>query len=80
MIVPQVNGGVNKHRFVWLRTQSKSVITDSRHLRALASDAAGKLDVLGHDCHTFGVDSSKIGILEKTYEVSLGGFLKGKNS
>jgi hypothetical protein len=55
-----------------LRTQSKAVVTDSRYLRALASDAAGKLDVLGHDCHTLGVDGGKVGILEKTYKVSLG--------
>jgi hypothetical protein len=54
-----------------LRTQSKSFVKDSRHLRALASDAAGKLNVLRHDCHTLGVDGSKIGILEKTNKVSL---------
>jgi hypothetical protein len=47
------------------------VMADARYLRALASDAAGKLDVLGHDCHTLGVDSSKVGILEKTNKVSL---------
>jgi hypothetical protein len=42
-----------------------------RHLRALASDAAGKLNVLGHDCYTLGVDGSKVSILEKTNKVSL---------
>jgi hypothetical protein len=57
--------------FCLLRTQSISVVVDSRHLRALASDAAGKLDVLGHDCHTLGVDGGKVGILKKTYKVSL---------
>jgi hypothetical protein len=66
------NGGVNKHRcFVWMKTQSISVMADSRHLRALASDAAGKLDVLGHNCHTLGVDGGKVGVLKKTYKVSL---------
>jgi hypothetical protein len=63
-----------------LSSQSESVITNSRHLRALASDAAGKLDVLGHDCHTLGMDGGKVGILEKTDKVSLSGFLESKNS
>jgi histone H3 len=50
-----------------------------RRLRALATDAAGKLDVLGHDGDTLGVDGGKVGVLEKTDEVGLGGLLKGKN-
>ena len=41
-------------------------------LRALSTDAAGKLDVLGHDGHSLGVDGGKVGVLEKTHEVSLG--------
>jgi len=50
-----------------------------RRLRALATDAAGKLDVLGHDGDTLGVDGSQVGILEKTNEVGLGGLLKGQD-
>ena len=50
-----------------------------RHLRALTTDAAGKLDVLGHDGHTLGVDSSQVGVLEKTDEVSLSGLLEGQD-
>ena len=42
-----------------------------RRLRALATDAAGKLDVLGHDGDTLGMDSGKVGVLEKTDEVGL---------
>ncbi len=51
-----------------------------RHLRALTTDAAGKLDVLGHDGHTLGVDGSQVGVLEKTNEVSLSGLLEGQDS
>ena len=50
-----------------------------RCLRAFTTDAAGKLDVLGHDSNTLGVDSGKVGILEKTDKVSLSRLLKGKD-
>ena len=46
-------------------------------LRALTTDAAGKLDILGHDGHTLGVDGAQVGVLEEADEVSLGGFLQG---
>ncbi len=49
------------------------------HLRALATDAAGQLDVLGHDGHTLGVDGSEVGILEQADQVGLSGFLEGKH-
>ena len=48
-----------------------------KRLSALATDAAGKLDVLWHDGDTLGVDGAQVGVFEKTNEVSLGGFLKG---
>ena len=48
-------------------------------LGALATDAAGELDVLGHDGHTLGVDGSKVGVLEKTNKVSLGRLLKSEH-
>ena len=51
----------------------------SGHLRALATDAAGKLDVLGHDGHTLGVDGSKVGVLEQAHQVSLGGLLESQD-
>ena len=35
------------------------------------------MDVLGHDGHTLGVDGAQVGVLEKTDEVGLAGFLKG---
>ena len=49
-----------------------------RHfLSALATDPAGKLDVLGHDGHTLGVDGAQVGVLEQTNQVSLAGLLEG---
>jgi hypothetical protein len=45
-------------------------------LRALTTDAAGELNVLGHDRHTLGVDRAQVGVFEKTDEVSLGRFLE----
>ena len=47
--------------------------TDS--LRALATDAAGQLDVLGHDGDTLGVDGAQVGVLEQRHEVGFGGLL-----
>ena len=49
------------------------------HLRALSTNAAGELNVLGHDGHTLGVDGAQVGVLEKTDKVGLSGFLEGKN-
>ncbi len=51
----------------------------SRCLRALATDAAGQLDVLGHDGDTLGVDGAEVGVLEETDEVRLGGLLEGED-
>ena len=45
-------------------------------LGTLATDSAGKLDVLGHDCHTLGVDGAQVGVLEETDQVCLAGLLK----
>ena len=44
-------------------------------LRALSTDAAGELDVLGHDGHTLGMDGAQVGVLEKSDKVSLGSLL-----
>ena len=55
------------------------VVTDqkrSRRLRALAADAAGELDVLGHDRHALGVDRAEVCVLEEAHEVGLGGLLE----
>jgi len=46
-------------------------------LGSLASDPSGELDILWHDGHTLGVNSAQVGVLEKSYQVSLAGLLKG---
>jgi len=48
-------------------------------LRALATDATGKLDVLRHDGDSLGVDGGQVGVLEKTNKVSLSSLLKSKD-
>ena len=48
-------------------------------LSALTTDAAGELDILGHDGNTLGVDSSQVGILEETNKVSLSGLLESED-
>lgn len=49
------------------------------NLRALATETAGKLDVLGLDGDTLGVDGAQVGVLEEGDEVSLNGLLKSTN-
>jgi len=51
-----------------------------RSSRSLAADSAGELEVLGHDGHSLGVDGAKVGVLEESDEVSLGGLLEGEDS
>ncbi len=46
----------------------------------LASDAPGKLDVLGHYSHPLCMDCTQIGILKKTHKVGLSCLLECKNS
>jgi len=58
--------------------QSPLVITTS-YLSTLTTDTTGQLDILGHDCHTLGVNGTQVGILKKTHQVGFGGFLKGQD-
>ena len=53
---------------------------DEDNLSSLASDAASKLDVLGHDCDSLGMDGCQVGVLKQTNQVSLSCLLKGQNS
>ena len=46
-------------------------------LRALTTEAAGELDVLGLDGDTLGVDGAEVGVLEERDEVGLDGLLEG---
>ena len=50
------------------------------NLSTLSTDAAGKLDVLGHDGDTLGMDGAQVGVLKKTNEVGLASLLKGHDS
>jgi len=45
-------------------------------LRTLATETAGKLDILGLDSDTLGVDSAKVGVLEQRDKVCLNGLLE----
>jgi hypothetical protein len=51
-------------------------IRPAGRLGALPADAAGELDVLGHDGDALGVDGAEVGVLEQADEVSLGGLLQ----
>ena len=46
-------------------------------LGTLSTDSAGKLDVLGHDGDTLGVDGAQVGVLKQTNKVSLASLLEG---
>jgi len=46
-------------------------------LRTLSADAAGQLNVLGHDGDTARVDGAQVRVLEKADQVGLGGLLQG---
>ena len=45
----------------------------------LSPDAAGQLDVLGHDGDPLGVDGSQVGVLEQTHQVGLSRLLQGQD-
>ena len=49
-------------------------------LSALTTNAAGQLDVLGHDRHSLGVNGAQIGVFKKTNKISLAGLLQSHNS
>ena len=49
----------------------------ARCLSTLTTDPAGKLDVLGHDGDTLGVDGAQVGVLKESNKVSLRGLLEG---
>ena len=47
---------------------------------SLSTNSLCQLDVLWHDSHSLGVNSSQVGVFEETYEVGLGSFLKSHYS
>ncbi|XP_062913355.1 uncharacterized protein LOC134351172 [Mobula hypostoma] len=44
---------------------------------ALPTDAAGQLDVFGHDGDSLGVDGAQVGVLKEPHQVSFTGLLQG---
>ena len=48
-------------------------------LRSLSADAAGELNVFGHDGDTLGVNGTQVGVLEEANEVGLRSLLKGED-
>ena len=58
------------------RAELLLLVTERVDLSTLATDAAGQLDVLGHDGDTLGVDGTQVGVLEETHQVSLRGLLQ----
>ena len=49
---------------------------ETGRLSALPTDAAGQLDVLGHDGDAFGVDGAQVGVLEQPHQVGLARLLQ----
>jgi hypothetical protein len=67
--------------FRWYTAQSHTYESsnEASYLRALATDAAGQLNVLGHDGDTLGMDGSQVGVLEQADQVGLGRLLQGQD-
>lgn len=55
-------------------------LSRAEDLGALATDAAGKLDVLGHDGDTLSVNGTQVGVFEETNKVGFGSLLKCHHS
>ena len=66
--------------FVALKRAVLSSSLEAPRLSTFTTDAASKLDVLGHDGDTFGVDGAQVGVLEKPDKVSLTGLLESQDS
>ena len=65
-------------RMWWpLKRPMEDDVDDGPFLSTLTANTAGKLDVLGHDGHTLGVDGAQVGVLEQTDEVCLASLLEG---
>ena len=69
----------NPARYVLIRLFGvrRVAATRERDSRALAADAPGELNVLGHDGDALGVDGAQVGVLEEADQVRLGGLLQG---
>ena len=57
-------------------TENSSKPAIVHHLRSLTTKTTGKLNVLGLDGDTLGMDGTQVGIFEERDEVSLDGLLE----
>ena len=78
----------NKHKFRPCRAPSSLHPTPhstynpfSSHplLKPLSTDALGKLDVLGHDCHTLGMDGTQVCVFKQPNKLGFRSLLHCKN-
>ena len=49
------------------------------HSEPVASDAFCQLKVLGHDCHSLGVDGAEVGVFEERNQVGLSCLLESQH-
>ena len=64
-------GGVNANTKREHLTVPQRLLVLCINLSALATDAAGQLHVLRHDCDTLGMDGAEVSVLEQTNKVAL---------
>ena len=64
---------------VFKKTFFSVLLSNSWCLSTLSADTSGKLDILGHDGDTLGMDRAQVGVLKKTNQVGLAGFLQSHN-
>jgi hypothetical protein len=76
---PTTEGGTHSVTLQGQDDEARNYHARTTALRALTTDAAGELDVLGHDGDTLGVDGAEVGVLEETDEVRLSGLLEGED-
>lgn len=55
---------------------SRDIHDKKQHLRTLAAETTGKLNILALDSDTLGVDGAQVGVFEKRDQVGLDGLLK----
>ena len=55
----------------------KAVKRRDEGLSTFSANAAGQLDILGHDGDPLGVDGTEVGVLEQTDQIRFSSFLEG---
>jgi hypothetical protein len=70
---------VNSVRQLFIQVASPSIHFILKSSGPLAPDAAGQLNILGHNGDALGVNGAQICVLEEADEVGLAGLLEGPN-